>query len=468
MTIQVPYKWQPRPYQMPLWEYLEKGGRRASICWHRRAGKDNLSINWIAREMVMNPGLYWHILPTYTQGRKIVWDGFAKDGRKYLDYFPESLVKRRRDDQMLLELKPTNNAPSGSIYQVVGSDNIDRLVGSNPRGLVFSEYALQDPNAWAFLSPILAENGGWAIFISTFRGHNHFWEQHKMAEESPDWFSQTLTVDDTYKYDKNGERVPIITPDEIQALRDGGMAEARIDEEFYCKPDAGQEHAYFQDLMTAVRLEDRQGPMYRWDPDHRVNTAWDLGYNDQTAIWFFQLIGPEIRIIDHYENKGKGLPHYINIVNSKEYVYNKHLAPHDIGHTELGSGMTRIETAKNLGLRFATVPKVSIPDKINAARQILPRCTFNTKNCERGMNALRSWGRKWNEKLRRYDNKPLHDWASDSADAFCTLGVGLKMVMKLNVKGKMPGLAKQSYDILASANKRGQSGKAKTGYDIFR
>ena len=165
--ITLPNNWQPRPYQENLWRALESGVKRAVTVWHRRAGKDLTFIHWTACKAFERPGLYWHILPTYAQGRKIVWDGMTRDGRKFLDAFPDEVIVKKRDDEMTLWLE------GGSQWQVIGTDNVDRLVGTNPVGCVFSEYPLQNPRAWDFIRPILAENGGWAVFSYTPRGRNH-------------------------------------------------------------------------------------------------------------------------------------------------------------------------------------------------------------------------------------------------------------------------------------------------------
>ena len=222
MEIQVPDNWRPRDYQLDLWKYLENGGKRAVAVWHRRAGKDLLSVNWCVTAALKRKGLYWHLLPTYNQGRKIVWDGMTRDGRSFLEHFPKELWSNVNNTDMRLELK------NGSIYQVVGTDNVDRLVGSNPVGVVFSEYSLQDPRAWDLVRPILAENGGWAVFIYTARGRNHGYDMFNMASRNERWFCQRLSIDDT----------SVLTQEAIEEEREAGMPEELIQQEFYCSFDA--------------------------------------------------------------------------------------------------------------------------------------------------------------------------------------------------------------------------------------
>jgi phage terminase large subunit len=191
--------WRPRHYQMPAWAALEGGAKRLALAWHRRSGKDELALHWAAVSAVMRPGSYWHMLPQANQSRKALWDAVnPHTGKRRIDdAFPLELRESTREQDMFIRFK------NGSTWQVVGSDNYDSLVGSPPTGVVFSEYAMADPNAWAFLRPILAENNGWAIFISTPRGRNHFARLVEYAKNDPQWFGQVLTVEDTQTISKD-------------------------------------------------------------------------------------------------------------------------------------------------------------------------------------------------------------------------------------------------------------------------
>lgn len=218
MDITVPVDWAPRPYQLPLWSYLEGGGKRAVAVWHRRAGKDATALNWTVVSALQRVGLYWHLLPTYNQGRKIMWDGKTKEGRAFLEAWPEGFIAGRNNTDMRLELK------NGSLWQVVGTDNVDRLVGANPVGCVFSEYSLQDARAWDYIRPILTENGGWALFIYTPRGMNHGYTLYEMAKKNPNWFCEKLTINET----------KAIGEEDIQLEKDSGMSDDMINQEYYC------------------------------------------------------------------------------------------------------------------------------------------------------------------------------------------------------------------------------------------
>ena len=429
MEIQVPDNWRPRDYQLDLWKYLENGGKRAVAVWHRRAGKDLLSVNWCVTAALKRKGLYWHLLPTYNQGRKIVWDGMTRDGRSFLEHFPKELWANVNNTDMRLELK------NGSIYQVVGTDNVDRLVGSNPIGVVFSEYSLQDPRAWDLVRPILAENGGWAMFIYTARGRNHGYDLFNMANRNERWFCQKLSIDDT----------SVLTQEAIEEEREAGMPEELIQQEFYCSFDAPLVGSYYGSLMAKALAEERIKNV-PYEPRLEVHTSWDLGMGDSTAIIWFQQFGNEYRIIDYYENQGEGIPHYIKVVREKDYIYGRHIAPHDIKVREMGTGKSRFEVARDLGIRFDVCPNIQVDDGIEAVRSIIPRCYFDEKKCSILVEALRQYRKDYDEKNKVYKNRPLHDWSSHGADAFRYLALGTRD--KNKNRQSLPSFADSNYNVL--------------------
>lgn len=408
MEIEVPVDWAPRSYQVPTWKFLEEGGKRAVAIWHRRAGKDATSLNFTVVQAVQHPGLYWHLLPTYNQGRKIVWDGRTKEGRPFLDAWPSQLVTSVNNTEMKIELS------NGSIWQVVGTDNVDRLVGANPRGCVFSEYSLQDPRAWDYIRPILAENGGWAIFIYTPRGRNHGYDLYKMAKNNPDWHCELLSVEDTN----------VVSKEILEAERLAGMPEEMIQQEFYCSFDAGLVGAYYSQQM-AYLLGEKRLTKVPYDPHLEVHTAWDIGVADSVAIGFVQVYNNEVRMIDYYENSGEGMVHYIKVLKDKPYNYGKHFAPHDIQVREFTSGKSREEVARSLGLKFTVVPRVAVEDGIEAVRNMLPRTYWDEEKCGRWIEALRQYKKEWDDKRRIFSSQPCHDWTSHPADMTRMLALGL-------------------------------------------
>ena len=355
-------------------------------------------------------GTYWHMLPTLRQGRLVIWDGITKDGRKVMEAWPNDLVKKRRQDEMKLELV------NGSVWQVVGSDNYNSLMGANPVGVVFSEYSLADPAAWDFIRPILAENGGWALFLYTPRGPNHGQDLFDTALANESWFCEKLTVDDTHA----------ITQEAIDEERKAGMAPEMIRQEFYCSFDAPLMGAYFGDQMTEAQDEGRICSVPH-DPAVQVETWWDLGIGDSTAIWFIQRVGKEVHAIDYYEASGEPLSHYAGVLADKTkskhdggraFLYSEHMLPHDANARELGTGKTRVEVLESLDIKPKVVTQHRVEDGIEAARNLLPRCWFDAERCKRGIDALRNYRKDWDETHKTFRLKPLHDWASHGADAF--------------------------------------------------
>ena len=417
--VYLPYKWKPRAYQLPMWEFLERNGKRGVAVWHRRAGKDLFSINWCAVAAHQRVGLYWHLLPTYNQGRKIVWNGFTKEGRRFIDAFPKELVAAKNDTDMRITLR------NGSIYQVVGTDDSDRLVGTNPVGCVFSEYSLQDPKAWDIIRPILAENGGWALFIYTPRGHNHGHTMFKMAVENKKWHAKVLKAGSGPDATKRDDGTPVISDEVINDERESGMSEALVDQEFYCSFDAPVVGSYYGTEMLKMLSDGRQCPVLV-DPKLPVNTAWDLGMDDAMAIVFFQLSHESIRIIDYYENSGEGLEHYFKVLQKRDYYYGEHLAPHDIKVRELGTGKSRLEVARSLGIRFRIVAKQSFEDGVQAVRDALPRTYIDTVRCTRIIDALCQYHKAFNEDTKTFSSGPDHDWTSHPCDAVRIMAQGIR------------------------------------------
>jgi hypothetical protein len=413
--VQLPANnWQPRFYQLAFWKYMlaKSWGARAILCHHRRAGKDHVAINWTAVASQMRVGLYIHVFPYANQGRRIVWDGIDFNGKKFLDAFPKELIARKMDLEMKLYL--TN----GSIYQVLGADDPDKLVGINCIGAVFSEYALMDPKALNLVMPILNENGGWAVFPTTPRGKNHFHDLVLNAQRDPNWFVSIETIETTKAVD----------PAVIESERARGVDEPLIQQEYFCSFDAGLSGAYYEKQMADLERADRIINI-PYEPALEVHTAWDLGINDTTAIWVFQEARDGIRIIDHIEDRDRPIAYYIQKLRDRaamnQWVYGRHYGPHDVMQRDLSTGNTLYLTAANLGLRWTVVPRIDdLRHGIEATRQLLVQCWFNKKTCAKGIEALKSYRKQWDEKNKCYRDKPLHDWSSNTADALRTLAMG--------------------------------------------
>lgn len=412
MSILIP-NFEPRPYQLPFLQAMDNGYKRAVLVWHRRAGKEVVCFNWLIKQALWHRvGTYCYFFPTTGLGRRILWDGRNKDGMRFIDYIPNSIIKGTPNK---VEMKIT--LINGSIIQIIGTDSIIN-VGINPVGCVFSEYSLQDPSTWNFIRPILRENGGWAVFNFTPRGKNHAHDLFLMAKNNVNWFCQKLTIEDT-----GG----IITQADIDAERNEGMSDQLIQQEYYTSFDLGVEGAYYAKLLNRAELDGRLTDV-PLEPYASVDTYWDLGVSDETVILFAQNVGQQIRVIDMYRNQGEGLNHYARVLRQKaeqhEWVYGEHYAPHDIQVRELGSGaQSRIDIARELGIRFNVVPNLSIAEGIELARGIFSRLWIDSKRCNFFIKCLENYHKYYNEKLNVYSDKPVHDWSSHTCDAFRMMAV---------------------------------------------
>jgi hypothetical protein len=408
-------KFKPRSYQLPLLDALEnKKCKRALAIWPRRAGKDITALNWMLRAALSKIGVYFIVYPTYSQGRKILWDSMTNEGVRFLDFIPSELIESTNATEMKIRL--TNQ----SMIQVVGSDNYDSLVGTNAIGIVFSEYALQDPRAYQFLRPVLTANDGWALFISTPRGKNHFWELYNIAVSNPShWFCSKLTVLDTGH---------ISLHDIEREKHSGEMSDDLIQQEYFTSFEMGVEGAYYAKYIDRMRLRGQIG-MVPYESGFKVHTCWDLGVRDSTTIIFFQTIGQTVRIIDCYDNSKQGLEHYVKVVEQRGhdlgYVYGQHFAPHDIAVKEFGSGMTRIEKAKQLGINFKVTANIAVEDGIEALRSAFSKIWIDEVKCKPLIKALENYRQEYDAKKKVYKSNPLHDWSSHYSDAARYLAINL-------------------------------------------
>jgi hypothetical protein len=422
-TVAIPYNFSPRSYQIPLLRYLETGGKRAFVTWHRRSGKDLLTLNRTIMCAVQRPGLYLMIYPDSVQGRRIAWDGMTNDGRPFLSYFPPEITLEVNQTEASVRTISANNQQS--VWQILGSDQHDRIRGSNPVGVVLSEFAYMNPMVWQVLSPILAANQGWCIFATTPNGRGHAFELWKYAQHDPEWFTQLLTIEDTKRDAPGEDGEPVVSQASIDAERAEGRDEDWILQEFYCSWTGSRSGSYYGEQY---RLAERDGRITRvaWDPILTTETWWDLGVGDHLVVWFVQHAGNEVRIIDYLEaTAGEGMPYVAKELRAKPYTYSEHLLPHDAEAKEIGSGRSRVEIAEALGIRpTRTVARLSVDDGIQAVRAIFPRCYFDEQKCRKGLDALAAYKKEWDPVKRTFKDRPYHDFASHASDAFRTGAVG--------------------------------------------
>lgn len=410
----------PRPFQEAFCDALEnKGYRKLIAVWPRRSGKDVMCWNLVIRMALRKIGVYMYCLPTFSQARKVIWDSITNDSSSFLSFIPSELVKSMNGSELKITLV------NGSIIQLIGSDSYDTaLVGTNPRCVVFSEFALADADALKFVSPILNANGGTLMIISTPRGKNALWDVYQNAKDSPDWFCQKLSLDDT-------NHIPLSMIQ--QDIQDGLVSEELVQQEYYCSFEQGHEGAYYAKYIDRMRNNGQIGPVNH-NPMYRTFTAWDIGVKDYMAIIFFQLIGPNVHVIDCYQNTGLGIDHYIDVLRSKPYKYDKHWGPADIAVREVNTGYSRVEAARQLGLNFeikdnglsSALPNIGFANGINAARAAMAITYIDEYKCADLIKALENY-RESKNKFGIGTGKDVHDKYSHLSDAFRYMSVSLDL-----------------------------------------
>lgn len=409
MEITLPYKFEPRSYQLPFFKAFDSGMRRLVLVWHRRSGKDKTCLNLIAREMWSDIGNYYYLFPTYAQAKKAIWEGRGKDGVAYLDHFPVELRDGKPNEtEMKIRYK------NGSLFQLVGTEDVDKLVGTNPKGMVFSEYSLQNPKVWDYMRPILAENKGWAVFNFTPRGRNHGFELFEQAKSNEKWWVSKLSVTDTN----------VLTLEDIDEERRAGMTEEMIQQEFYCSFVSAVQGSIYWDVYNQAD-GDNHFKDVPYDPKLLVYTVWDLGKDDTNCIGFYQSNGVTIRKIDYLYGNRLGLPDWIKKVKEKPYVFGGHFAPHDIEVSDYSTSgdASRKELARSLGINFTVIPRVSQQEKIDAGRRLFNKLYVDTSKCAEFLKAIPQYQREYDEEKRKFKDTPLHDWTSHFADEHAYAGL---------------------------------------------
>ena len=305
-TITLPYNYEPRPYQLSFLKAWDSGFKRIVLVAHRRSGKDKSTWANLPKKMFDRVGTYYYFAPTYSQGKKIIWDAMDRDGFKFLDHFPKEIIKKKNDSDLKIELI------NGSVVQIVGTDNIDSIVGTNPIGCVFTEYALQKKEAWDLVRPILKENGGWAVFIFTPRGMNHGWKILQIAKENPkEWYHEVLSIENT----------KVLTNEDVEQEIREGMPRDLAEQEFYCKFIEGA-GAFFKGVDECIDKE-----VFEIRLDRKYQLGVDLAkVNDYTVITPFNLntfqVGKQDRFnqIDYNLQKAKIEMSYHKYAKGKVWI----------------------------------------------------------------------------------------------------------------------------------------------------
>jgi len=411
----LPLDFIPRPYQQNLFHafFRREPKKRAMIVWSRRFGKDRSCWSILVLKALQRKGNYFVIFPTARQGRKAIWLGIDAGGVSFLDHIPDRLIAKTNNTEMRLHLI------NGSVIQLIGAANYNHALGTNPVGIIYSEYALQNPLCYMHLFPILAENGGWQIINTTPRGHNHAYRLFNQIKKNKDWYVSEETVATGVDHKDNF----IIKPEDIVEAEAAGMSKELIAQEFFCSWESAMENAYFAKNLALSR---KNGQIKIFPPPHKpVYTFWDIGIADLTTIWFVSFSEEHIYLIDYYQNSGMDVKHYIDYLHKYQAknntVWGKHFAPHDMHVRSYSTGKTRCDSARELGINFKVCPRPKCKiNSIEIARGIFTLFVFHATRTQTGVDALMHYHASTNP--NGGESGPNHDWSSHAADSFLLIG----------------------------------------------
>lgn len=385
----------PRPQFIP---FHARSKRFALLVCHRRAGKTVACINDLVAKALnfkkFKNGSFAYVAPYYGQAKSVAWQ-YLVDATRDL---PGTVVK-------VSELSVT--LYNGSKIRLFGADNPESLRGLYFDGLILDEVGDMRESIWTVVRPALADRTGWIVFIGTPKGKNFFYEMREMARRDPDTW---LYVD--LKASESG----LLSPEELEDSRKT-MSEEQFRQEFENDFESSNVGAYYGKELR--ELED-SGHFIDLAPDPRLKThvSFDLGFSDSTAMWFYQISGKEIHVVDYHEEAGQNLEHYHDILASKPYNYGTIWLPHDARARNFQTGVSTIEQMLSFGWDCQIVPSLKLQDGIQAVRKLLPNCWFDEKSTYKGVQCLKAYQKEWNAERKVFNDKPKHDWSSHGADSF--------------------------------------------------
>lgn len=426
------YEFRVRWYQRSFHEALvNRTHDRLLAIWHRRAGKDEIVLNAMRELALKDPGTYWHCFPEQKQARKAIWNGVnGKTGRRRIhDAFPPSIIKRMQDDDMFIEL---NN---GATFQLIGSDRYDSTVGSGPKGIAYSEWALSNPSAWAYHSPMIRESGGFAAFITTPRGNNHAKTMLDKAKDNKSWFSQVLSIHDTHALSAEDIQEAL---EEYQDLYGKELGLAFFEQEYECSFSGAMIGAYWGgDIARAEKAG--QFRIVEIDRAHPVHTAWDLGKAVNNPIWCFQVIAGQLRIVDFYLPDTDDLEEWCKWLNAHGYDGDDYV-PDDILDPIWGAKHTRWDLLKAHKRKPKLVKRIAVADGIHAGRKAIQTAVFHlsrddsderSERIRHGTEGLRSYRREWDDERKTFQENAHKDWAEHIGSSWRYLGLAWRSAFEV-------------------------------------
>lgn len=403
-------------------DFHEREQRWSVIVAHRRCGKTVACINDLIYKALTEgkeDGRYAYIAPYYSQAKTIAWD--------YLIRFSKPVMTKANQSELWVELI------NGARIRLFGADAGENLRGLYLDSVVLDEYADMKPSIWgSVVRPLLADRKGSATFIGTPKGHNSFWEIYNRATKDPSWYAKTLRASQT----------GLLDDEELEDAKKM-MSEDQYLQEFECDFESAILGAYYGKEMRSITDAGRITNI-EYDPMFPVHTAWDLGYSDDTTIWFFQVVHGEIRLLDYHSSNGHNVQYYVDVIKDRKYTYGTHWLPHDARAKTLASGGKSIieQLSEKIDIKsFKIVPSLSLQDGIQAVRLALTRSWFDFK-CDEGIECLKQYQREYDDDKKMFRDKPRHDWTSHGADAFRMLAIAWREEEKtLPVDNTIRGLS---------------------------
>lgn len=428
--INVETGYNPRPLQAKIHNELKRFN--VLVC-HRRFGKTVLVINEMIdkglRNELRNPR-YAYIAPTYGAAKRIAWD-YVKDFTRHIPNVKVNEAELRVD---IPRPPPYDDVIR---FTLLGAENPASLRGIYLDGAILDEFAECAPEIWGkVIRPTLSDRKGWAIFIGTPKGQNHFYDIYHRTMGLNGWYQKIYRASET----------GVIDAEELMDAK-ATMNDDEYEQEYECSFTAAMMGAYYSKQLKEIKAKGWLDNRVPYDPAIITHTAWDLGIGDSTAIWFYQQYGSEIRIIDHYEATGEDIPEFVKVIKSKPYVYGRHILPHDAAARSLETGRTRQQAFEKYGIRCEIQKRQTIDDGISAVRLLLPRCRFDSILTKQGVECLWNYQKKYDTINKVYQDKPKHDWTSHSADAFRVLALAVREPEDDYRRSNLPRQTISDYDI---------------------
>ena len=425
--------------------FHDRTQRWAVIVAHRRCGKTVACINDVIYRALTEGkenAVYAYLAPYYSQAKNIAWE--------YLLRFSEPVREKANQSELWIELI------NGARIRLFGADNPDNLRGLYLDGVILDEYADMRPRIWGeVIRPLLADRGGWGVFIGTPKGHNGFYDVYNEATKSTNWYAKVLRASQTN----------LLPTEELNDAR-RAMTEDQYLQEFECDFESAIIGAYYgkemRQLTDLGRITDVE-----YDPMFPVHTAWDLGYSDDTAIWWYQVVHGEIRVLEYHSSNGHPVQFYTGLIESRSYHYGTHWLPHDARAKTLASGGKSVieQISDKIPLKsLKIVPNLSRQDGIQATRLALMRSWFNAEKTMEGIECLRQYQREYDDDKKVFRDNPRHDWTSHGADAFRMLAVAWREEDKIapqdnSIKGIVVGNNEVTMNELWATTPRPTSGR---------